>query len=55
MHLDVRKLVRQRFHLSRRVHIRPYRDRLADAWETGEGIEGINSFLNKSVPSWRVK
>ena len=30
-------------------------DRLADAWETGEGIEGINSFLNKSVPSWRVK
>lgn len=30
-------------------------DRLADAWETGEGIEGINSFLNKSIPSWRVK
>ncbi|AMY72181.1 crotonase/enoyl-CoA hydratase family protein [Frigidibacter mobilis] len=30
-------------------------DRLADAWETREGIEGINSFLNKSVPSWRVK
>ena len=30
-------------------------DRLADAWETGEGIEGINSFLSKSVPSWRVK
>lgn len=30
-------------------------DRLTDAWETGEGIEGINSFLNKSVPSWRVK
>ena len=30
-------------------------DRLADAWETEEGIEGINSFLNKSVPSWRVK
>ena len=30
-------------------------DRLADAWETEEGIEGINSFINKSVPSWRVK
>ena len=30
-------------------------DRLADAWETGEGLEGINSFLNKIVPSWRVK
>ena len=30
-------------------------DRLADAWETEEGIEGINSFLNKSLPSWRVK
>ena len=30
-------------------------DRLADAWETREGIGGINSFLNKSVPSWRVK
>lgn len=30
-------------------------DRLADAWETEEGVEGINSFLNKSVPSWRVK
>ena len=30
-------------------------DRLADAWETEEGIEGINSFINKGVPSWRVK
>jgi len=30
-------------------------DRLADAWETSEGIEGINSFLDKSTPSWRVK
>ena len=30
-------------------------DRLADAWETEEGIEGINSFLNKDIPSWRVK
>ena len=30
-------------------------DRLADAWETAEGIEGINSFLDKSIPSWRVK
>ena len=29
-------------------------DRLADAWETEEGIEGINSFLNKDTPSWRV-
>ena len=29
-------------------------DRLADAWETEEGIEGINSFLNKGTPSWRV-
>ena len=30
-------------------------DRLADAWETEEGIEGINSFINKAIPSWRVK
>jgi len=30
-------------------------DRLADAWETEEGIEGINSFINKDIPSWRVK
>lgn len=30
-------------------------DRLADAWGTEEGIEGISSFLSKSVPSWRVK
>ncbi len=30
-------------------------DRLADAWETDEGIEGINSFLKKGTPSWRVK
>lgn len=29
-------------------------DRLADAWETEEGIEGINGFLNKGTPSWRV-
>ncbi len=29
-------------------------DRLADAWETAEGIEGINSFLDKSTPSWKV-
>ena len=30
-------------------------DRLADAWETEEGIEGINSFIDKDIPSWRVK
>ena len=30
-------------------------DHLADAWETEEGIEGIDSFLSKSAPSWRVK
>lgn len=30
-------------------------DRLANAWETEEGIEGINSFLQKSTPSWRAK
>ena len=30
-------------------------DRLADAWETDEGIEGIDSFLKKRTPSWRVK
>lgn len=30
-------------------------DRLADSWETEEGIEGIDSFLSKSAPSWRVK
>lgn len=30
-------------------------DRLADAWETEEGIEGINSFINKDIPSWRVQ
>lgn len=29
-------------------------DRLADAWETECGREGIRSFLNKSVPSWRA-
>lgn len=30
-------------------------DRLADAWETPEGVEGINSFINKATPSWRVE
>lgn len=30
-------------------------DRLADAWETEEGVEGISCFLNKGTPSWRVK
>lgn len=29
-------------------------DRLADAWETECGREGIRSFLNKSAPSWRA-
>jgi len=29
-------------------------DRLADAWETECGREGIQSFLNKTVPSWRA-
>ena len=29
-------------------------DRLADAWETECGREGIKSFLNKTVPSWRA-
>ena len=28
-------------------------DRLADAWETEEGLEGIRSFLEKRSPSWR--
>lgn len=28
-------------------------DRLADAWETDEGAEGIACFLEKRVPSWR--
>lgn len=28
-------------------------DRLADAWETEEGQEGIHSFLEKRAPSWR--
>ena len=28
-------------------------DRLADAWETAEGQEGIRSFLEKRPPSWR--
>lgn len=28
-------------------------DRLADAWETDEGMTGINSFLKKKQPSWR--
>lgn len=29
-------------------------DRLADAWETECGREGIRSFLDKTVPSWRA-
>jgi methylglutaconyl-CoA hydratase len=29
-------------------------DRLADAWETECGREGIKSFLDKTVPSWRA-
>ncbi|SIR45411.1 methylglutaconyl-CoA hydratase [Bosea sp. TND4EK4] len=29
-------------------------DRLADAWETECGREGIKSFLGKTVPSWRA-
>lgn len=29
-------------------------DRLADAWETEEGEEGIRSFLEKRPPSWRL-
>ncbi len=28
-------------------------DRLADAWETEEGREGIQAFLEKRAPSWR--
>lgn len=28
-------------------------DKLADAWETDEGKEGITAFLNKQTPSWR--
>jgi methylglutaconyl-CoA hydratase len=28
-------------------------DRLADAWETEEGIEGIHSFIEKRPPAWR--
>lgn len=30
-------------------------DRLADAWETEEGQEGIRSFLEKRPPKWRPK
>ena len=30
-------------------------NRLADAWETPEGVEGINSLINKATPSWRVE
>jgi methylglutaconyl-CoA hydratase len=30
-------------------------DRLADAWDTEEGREGIASFLEKRAPSWRPK
>ena len=29
-------------------------DRLADAWETECGREGIRTFLEKTVPSWRT-
>lgn len=29
-------------------------DRLADAWETECGREGIRTFLDKTVPSWRA-
>lgn len=29
-------------------------DRLADAWETDCGREGIRTFLEKTVPSWRI-
>jgi len=28
-------------------------DKLADAWETDEGREGISAFLAKQTPSWR--
>lgn len=28
-------------------------DRLADAWETGEGSTGIKCFLGKTLPPWR--
>ena len=28
-------------------------DRLADAWETGEGKTGVAAFLNKKLPPWR--
>lgn len=28
-------------------------DRLADAWETDEGREGIRAFLDKRAPEWR--
>lgn len=28
-------------------------DRLADAWESKEGAEGISAFLGKALPSWR--
>jgi len=28
-------------------------DRLADAWESKEGIEGISAFLGKTLPPWR--
>jgi methylglutaconyl-CoA hydratase len=30
-------------------------DRLADAWETEEGKEGIRAFLEKRAPSWRPR
>lgn len=30
-------------------------DRLADAWETEEGLEGIRSFLEKRAPAWRPR
>ncbi len=28
-------------------------DRLADAWETEEGLEGIAAFFGKRLPAWR--
>ena len=41
-------------HHSEQDNIQYTADRLADAWETECGREGIKSFLNKTVPSWRA-
>lgn len=30
-------------------------DRLADAWETAEGQEGVRCFFDRTAPSWRAK